>query len=96
MTEVNVNLVQNKYSAIFHIYQGICLKNKFFVIYHKILCKHIYVNLTNQVQRVTFFAPPQSHIWGNAGVHRSISALFFPAAARKPKSGKTAAKAAVF
>ena len=51
MTEVNVNLVLNKYSSNFHIYQGICPKNKFFVNYHKILCKHNYVNVTNGVKK---------------------------------------------
>ena len=75
MTEVNVNLVLIKYSSIFHIYQGIYRKNKFFVIYHKILCKHIYVNLINSVYNAPFFAPLQSHIWGNVGAHRSISAV---------------------
>ena len=96
MTEVNVNLVLNKYSSNFHIYQGIYLKKKFFVIYDKMLCKHIYVNLINLVVIVSFFAHPQSHIWGNARIHRSISAVSSPAAAQKPPSKKTAAKAAFF
>ena len=56
MTEVNVNLALNKYSSNFHIYQGICPKNKFFVIYYKMLCKHIYVNLSNRIHNTTFLS----------------------------------------
>ena len=95
MTEVNVNPVLDKYSSNFHIYQGICLKNKFFVIYHKILCKLFYVNIINRVAIVSFFVPPQSHIWGNPWLRRSISAVSFPSAVQKRHPRKTAAKAAV-
>ena len=96
MTEVNVNLVQNKYSAIFHIYQGICLKNKFFVIYHKILCKHIYVNYINPIHNATFLSL-RSPTFGGMQVFTALYLPYpFPAALHKPKLGKTAAKAVVF
>ena len=96
MTEVNVNLVLDKYSANFQIYQGICLKYSFFVIYHKVLCKHLYVNLINQRRFGPILTHPQSHIWGNDVIRLAISALSFPFAAQKPNSKKAAAFAAVF
>ena len=88
MTEVNVNLVLDKYSANFQIYQGLCLKYSFFVIYHKVLCKHLYVNLINQRRFGPILTHPQSHIWGNDVIRLEISALSFPFAAQKPNSKK--------
>ena len=96
MTEVNVNLALNKYSSNFHIYQGICPKNKFFVSYHKMLCKHIYVNLSNRIHNTTFLSL-HSPTFGGTQVFTALYLPYpFPAALHKPKLGKTAAKAVVF